>query len=200
MAGDLLRRPPDARLRGQRRRPAGVNRARDGLDASCAPIAADVAEPPGDIFLVGYSKGIPDALTLLVKRPDLAPRVKALFGWGGAFGGSYLADDIYESIKDLEIPLGSVGDFLATVIKTVFPIVRLDGVSERLDEYDVKGAIRDLTTPVREQFLADHAEEIDALDVPIFNLTAATTRSRFPSSRSRATWRSRAATPTTTCR
>jgi hypothetical protein len=152
-----------------------------GLDAGCAPIAEQEAEQPGDVFLLGYSKGIPDALTMLVERPELAPRVKALYSWGGAFGGSFLADDIYDSIKELDLPLGGgIGDALATIVKTVFPIVRLDGISERLDEYDVKGAIRDLTTPVRERFLAEHAEEIDALDIPIFNITAATTALEVP--------------------
>jgi hypothetical protein len=54
----------------------------------------------------------------------------------------------------------------------VFPVVRLEGISERLDEYDVKGGIRDLTTTERERFLAEHADAIDALDIPIFNVVA----------------------------
>ena len=50
--------------------------------------------PEGDIFLMGYSKGSPDILTLLTKRPDLAPRIKGFAAWAGAVGGSYAANDI----------------------------------------------------------------------------------------------------------
>jgi len=152
----------------------------EGLDHSCARIGPEAAEPPGDVFLLGYSKGSPDALTALIDRPALAQRVRALYGWGGAFGGSFLADDIYDAIKDLEIPLGRIGDTLATVLKAVCPLVNLEGISERLDEYDVKGAIRDLTTSERGRFLAEHAEEVDALDLPIFTITAATTALEVP--------------------
>ena len=152
----------------------------EGLDHGCARIAPEAAEPPGDVVLLGYSKGSPDALTALVDRPGLAERVRALYGWGGAFGGSFLADDIYDAIKDADIPLGRIGDTLAAVLKAVCPLVNLEGLSERLDEYDVKGAIRDLTTTERERFLAEHAEELDALNLPIFTITAATTALEVP--------------------
>jgi hypothetical protein len=137
-------------------------------------------EPPGEVILVGYSKGTVDALTMLFERPDLVPKVKALFGWGGAVGGSYLADDIYDGIKDVNVPLGAISDPLRAVLRALFPLIRLEGVTERLDEYDVKGALRDLTTTERARFTAEHAEEIDALDVPIFNITAATTALEVP--------------------
>ncbi len=151
-----------------------------GLGPDCRPIAADDCAPPGDVFLIGYSKGTADALTMLALRPDLAPRVKALFCWGGAVGGSFLADDMYERVKDWSMPQGAAGDLFKGLIKTVFPIVNLDGISERLDEYDIPAAVRDLTTPERAAFLADHAAAIDALDLPIFNLTASTSASEVP--------------------
>ncbi len=158
---------------------AAVERG-EGYGPSYERIGPAEAEPPGDVILVGYSKGTPDALAMLVARPDLAPKVKGLFCWCGAVGGSYLADDIYDAIKGLTIPLGSLSEPLAAAIKAVFPLVSLDGISERLDEYDVKGAIHDLTTAERSRFLANHAKTIDALDVPIFNLTAATTALEVP--------------------
>lgn len=152
----------------------------EGYSSRYTRIAPEDAEPPGDVVLVGYSKGAADALALLIRRPDLAPRVKALVCWAGAVGGSYLADDIYDTIADVRIPLGGLSEPLKAALKAVFPLVRLDGISDRVDEYDVKGAIRDLTTTERAGFLAENAEAIDALDVPIFNLTAATTATEVP--------------------
>lgn len=46
------------------------------LDASFIT-AEDDPTPPGDVILMGYSKGAPDILSLLAARPDLAPRIKA---------------------------------------------------------------------------------------------------------------------------
>lgn len=152
----------------------------EGLDPTLDPIDPEAAEPPEHAFLLGYSKGTPDALTLLVRRPDLAQRVGALICWGGAVGGSHLADDIYEQVKDLRFPEGRVGEAIKAMLKIVFPVVRMDGITERLDEYDMAGAVADLTTPVREQFMAEHGAAIDALDVPIFNITAATRAMEVP--------------------
>ncbi|MGH2951104.1 MAG: hypothetical protein ACRDKX_03570, partial [Solirubrobacterales bacterium] len=86
----------------------------------------------------------------------------------------FLADSIYDAVKDLDVPLGPLGGPLRTILQMIAPVVQLEGATERLDEYDVKGAIRDLTTAERERFLDRHAEAIDALDLPIFNITAAT--------------------------
>lgn len=152
----------------------------EGFGPGYERIGAEEAEPPGDVILVGYSKGTADALTMLAKRPDLAPRVRALFCWGGAVGGSHLADDIYDSIAGLDLPRGRLPDALAAVIRAVFPLIRLDGISERLDEYDVKTALRDLTTGERRRFLDEHAEAIDTNGVPIFNITAATAALEVP--------------------
>ena len=158
---------------------AAVERG-EGYGPDYTRIGPGEGEPPGDVILVGYSKGAADALTMLVERPDLAGRVKALYCWGGAIGGSYLADDIYDAIKDVEVPLGVISDSLKAVLRALFPLIRLDGVTDRLDEYDVKGALGDLTTTERARFLAEHAEAIDALCVPIFNITAATSALEVP--------------------
>ena len=143
-----------------------------GLDAAGMPIAGRRAEPPGDVFLLGYSKGTPDALTLLVHHPELAARTRALVCWGGAVGGSHLADGVYDAIKDVEIPLGRAAGPVKTLVKGLLPIARLDAIGERLHEFDVKGAVRDLTTWRRAEFNREHAAEIDALEVPIFNVSA----------------------------
>ncbi|MDH4104939.1 MAG: lipase family protein [Gammaproteobacteria bacterium] len=50
------------------------------------------AGPPG-IVLIGYSKGVPDALEAIVKYPELQQRVAAFVSIAGAVGGSPLAND-----------------------------------------------------------------------------------------------------------
>jgi hypothetical protein len=151
-----------------------------GLDWDCRPIPPERAEPPGDVFLLCYSKGAADALTLLVNRPDLARRVRAVFMWAGAVGGSHLADDIYGLVKDREIRAGALGDPLKTIARTFFPVIGFEAAVERIDEYDVKGAIRDLTTRVRGEFLARNSDRIEALEIPFFNLTGATSPTEVP--------------------
>jgi hypothetical protein len=152
----------------------------EGLDHDYATIAPDAAEPPGDVFLVCYSKGAADALTMLARHPETAERVKALYLWGGAVGGSFLADSIYDAIKDLDLSLGPLGGPLKTLLQTISPLVQLGEATERLGDYDIKAAVRDLTTLERAGFLAEHAEQIDALDLPIFNITAATSALEVP--------------------
>jgi hypothetical protein len=159
---------------------AGAIERGEGLDHDCIPIAPEKAEPPGDVFLLGYSKGAPDALTLLVRRPELAPRIKAMYCWGGAVGGSHLADGVYELIRDLNVPAGTLGGAIRAVLRGLFPVIRLDAAAERLDEFDVKAAIRDLTTAERKRFLDEHAEAIEALDMPIFSITGATSALEVP--------------------
>ena len=63
-----------------------------GFDAAGEPIAPEDAVPPQDFILLGYSKGLPDALHLLRSRPDLAKRVRAVVSWAGGSGGLHLAD------------------------------------------------------------------------------------------------------------
>jgi pimeloyl-ACP methyl ester carboxylesterase len=152
----------------------------EGLDHDCIPISLEKAEPPGDVVLLGYSKGAPDALTLLIRRPELAARVKALYSWGGAIGGSHLADGVYELIKDLSVPPGTLGAAIRAVLRGLFPVIRLDAAAERVDEFDVKAAIHDLTTAERARFLDEHAEEIEALDLPIFSISGATSALEVP--------------------
>ncbi len=158
---------------------AAIDRG-EGLDHDCMPIQAGEASPPADVFLLCYSKGAADALTLLAHRRELASRIKAVYSWGGAIGGSYLADDIYAALERVNIPLGSVSEPLKALLRTVFPVVNLDDASVRLDEFDIKAAIRDLTTGAREQFLHEHADAIDALDVPFFSISGATSPLEVP--------------------
>jgi hypothetical protein len=132
--------------------------------------------PPGDVVLMGYSKGSPDILTLLAKRPDLAPRIKGVIGWAGAVGGSYLADNIYGQIKDIpkfdvvEDMTGNIGKLMLQLA----PVIQVNNINRRLDEYDIKGALRGLTTTYRGEFLEQNGAAINDLGVPMFNFTGAT--------------------------
>ncbi|MEI8081635.1 MAG: hypothetical protein WCI74_07295, partial [Actinomycetes bacterium] len=120
--------------------------------------AEDNPTPPGDVLLMGYSKGSPDILSLLVARPDLAPRIKGVIGWAGAVGGSYAADDIYETIKDMPL-FGEAAELSGVVTKQLLrlaPITQLSHVDRRIEEYDARGAIKTLTTWYRSKFLEDN--------------------------------------------
>lgn len=139
--------------------------------------ADDPTPPPGDIFLIGYSKGSPDILTLLARRPDLAPRIRGFAAWAGAIGGSYAADDIYNQIKDLpeydavKTMSGTVGRLLLRLA----PIIQIERVDRRLDEYDFKGALQSLTTWYRRDFLETNQEIFAELGIPMFYFSGSTT-------------------------
>jgi hypothetical protein len=129
----------------------------EGLDTQMKPITEP--EPPDKVFLLGYSKGTPDILTFIVNYPEYHDQIAGVFTWAGAAGGSYTADGIYSQIKDL--PTESSYDYLSALLSVISPAM-LDRVGvRRLDEYDVKGAINDLRTEVREAFNRKHGPYLD---------------------------------------
>lgn len=157
---------------------AAINEGR-GQYADASEIPAKKAKAPKDIFLIGYSKGGPDILSLLVHHPELAPRIRCIFGWAAAVGGSVLANDFYEGIKDMQ----AVEDLPQTITRIagmLMPNLKFGGALRRLEEYDIKGAMKDLTTHEREAFLQEHSKKIDALNIPMFNLTGATSALEVP--------------------
>jgi len=139
--------------------------------------AEDNPVAPNDVILMGYSKGTPDILQLLNDRPDLAPRIRAVMGWAGAAGGSYLADDIFEQLSEMPM-FNNVKDLTKNdVTRQVFrlaPVTELKTINRRIDEFDVLGAVESLTTGFRDQFLVDNADAINELGVPQFCFTGAT--------------------------
>ncbi len=149
-----------------------------GLRADCQRIDASQALPPGDVYMIGYSKGVPDILTWLAARQPAPGRVRCLFNWAGAPGGSYLADDIYNSVKDLEIARAE--DAINRLLQVISPFIRMDRSPGRLDEFDIKGALRDLTTTARATFMQQQATTLDDLDIPVFNLSGATSLTEVP--------------------
>jgi pimeloyl-ACP methyl ester carboxylesterase len=151
-----------------------------GFDASYERIDPGSALPPQEVILFGYSKGAADALTLLVARPDLADRVRAVVCWAGAVGGSHLADGTYEQVKDFEMPKGRISDALIRGVQLLFPVLRLERLSERIEESDLKAAVRDLTTGERTRFVEEHGPAIDALGIPVFSVSGATAALEVP--------------------
>ncbi len=151
-----------------------------GFDAVGATIPASERKAPDDVFLVTYSKGAPDTLTLLANHPDLAPRVRCLFTWAGAVGGSETADEIYKKIQywGNKPHVASLGRMLKGLVpgrmKTDHSTFR------RLDEYDTTGAVRDLTTKVRDEFMKKHGGNLDRLNIPIFYLRGAASKENIP--------------------
>lgn len=138
--------------------------------------ADDDPVPPGDVFLMGYSKGAPDIATFLVERPDLAPRVRGFLSWAGANGGSYLANDMYDQIKDMpEVDLvKQAAARLGDVARRFVPFGDFQRIDRRIDEYDIKGALRSLTTRYRDDFNARNAEYLNSLGIPTFYVTGST--------------------------
>ena len=148
----------------------------EGFDALIRPI--EEPTPPGNVFLLGYSKGAPDILSFIVHHPEYHDQIKGVFTWGGAIGGSYTADGIYDQIKDL--PTAGSYEYVSGLLSVISPAMKQVGV-RRLDEFDIKGALYDLRTDVRELFVKEHAEYLDGLGIPIFALTGATTPLEVPS-------------------
>lgn len=148
----------------------------EGLDARMQPI--EDPQPPDKVFLLGYSKGTPDILSFIVNNPGHHERIKAVFTWAGAAGGSYTADGVYGQIKDL--PTEGSYEYLSALLSVISPAMLSRAEIRRLGEYDVKGAINDLRTEVREAFNREHAPYLDSLAIPIFGLTAATTPLEVP--------------------
>lgn len=154
---------------------AALDEGRGSL-ADMRPVERPV--PPGKVWIVAHSKAGPDVLTFLVNHPEYADRIAGIYTWAGAMGGSYTADTIYEQIKNLDTQ--AISDRLYDLLQLVSPaIVERTGL-RRVDECDVKGAFHDLRTSVREQYAKDHADEINSLGVPFFNLTGATTPLEVP--------------------
>src|SRR5262245_54450391 len=139
-----------------------------GLDAGGSQIPAEDATPPGDVFLIGYSKGAPDLLTLLVMHPAIKARVRCVFTWAGAIGGSEIADGVAAKFTQSASGQGALA--ITRVAKGLLP-GRLGLGSHsirRVQEFDTVGAVRDLTTTVRRVFLAKNKAQLDALDLPVF--------------------------------
>jgi hypothetical protein len=150
-----------------------------GLAANTKEIKEDDRQVPKDMVLIGYSKGAPDIYQLLVDKPHLKERVRCIFNWGGAIGGSYLADDIYASIKDMSLP--KVEKAMSSFLSLISPAINTQsGMLRRFDEYNIKEAVYDLTTHARTEFSNKNRDLLNNLDIPVFNITGSTSALEVP--------------------
>lgn len=150
-----------------------------GLAANTQEIPLAEQKAPGDLMVIGYSKGSPDFYHMLVERPDLKERIRCIFNWGGAVGGSYLANDIYASVKDMDIP--KVEKAMVKVLSVISPAIDVkSGTFRRMEEYNIKQALHDLTTHAREDFFNEHRQFLESLRIPVFNITGSTTVTDVP--------------------
>ena len=149
-----------------------------GHNAKCELISESDAHPPGDFFFISYSKGTPDVLTLLVERPEVRSRVRCVMNWGGAPGGSLLADNAYAVIKDM--PVESMESRMTDILHMISPVISPKGFMARMHEFDIKGAVKSLTMAERSHFNRMHSAALDALDLPIFNITGSTSPLEVP--------------------
>jgi len=90
---------------------------RSGTEHNAARIAEELRKIPPDaatpLVLIGYSKGVNDALTFLLRYPDLAQRVDALVSVAGSVNGSPLGDryaGLYSAFADFSGPGCPSGD------------------------------------------------------------------------------------------
>lgn len=134
---------------------------------------------PDDVFLMGYSKGAPDILTALVQKPEvLQSRVRCVVTWAGAIGGSYMADNFHELVRNLDTD--AVTERLHDLLQLLAPGVTRKGSLRRLGEYDVRGGIGSLSTAVRGEFLKAWSRHLDEMNIPVISFTGATTPLEVP--------------------
>ncbi|MCX6399774.1 MAG: hypothetical protein NTX33_07585 [Propionibacteriales bacterium] len=149
-----------------------------GTDAAGEPI--EKPRKPGNVVLMGYSKGATDAYVFQGNHLHLAPRLRAVINWAGCIGGTPVIDDLYRVIAPLPIGLGPGRAAVLALLRTALPLLNLQGTLDRPDEWDLKAALLDLTTTQRKAFAAAHARAIDDTDVPVFNIAGAVSPREVP--------------------
>jgi len=149
-----------------------------GTDAAGVPIARP--RRPGEVVMMGYSKGATDAYVFQGNHPELAPLLRAVVNWAGCIGGTPLLDDLNRLIAPLPVGLGPSRNAILALLRTALPLLNLQGALERPDEWDLKTALRDLGTVERAAFAQAHGAAIDATDVPVFNVIGAVPAREVP--------------------
>lgn len=159
-----------------------------GADARARLIPDERVQPPvGDIIALAYSKGAPDLLTALALHPEIAPRFKCIFTLAGAIGGSQVADDVARKYAKFD----ELSDYRATAFRVAVKgfahrwLGPAAAEHRRVEEFDSVAAVRDLTTSVRTAWLAEHAAQLDALNIPMFTFRGVTSPREIPWSQRR---------------
>ena len=109
---------------------------RSGTEHNAARIAEELRKISPDaatpLVLIGYSKGVNDALTFLRKYPDLARRVDALVSVAGSVNGSPLGDryaGMYSAFSGLSVPGCPAGD--GQMVASLTRPLNLRGLAEK---------------------------------------------------------------------
>ena len=159
---------------------AAMNDGR-GLDAGGELIPETDFAPPGDVMLLGYSKGGPDIVTTLAARPELASRIRCAFFWSCPLLGTGAADDGIARLNSMPRIANNVAKISKT-LKGFVPGSMKQGnrTLRRADEYDTLACTRDLTTDVREAFIKTNGQAIANLNLPMFTVAAATRHEDVP--------------------
>lgn len=152
----------------------GVGRA---ADTSRIP-PEEAVPPPGGLLMICYSKGAPDLLTLLAGRPELKERLRCVFTWCGATGGSQVADGTQKSLRRLGA--GKVEDKLQAALRPLLGKLDARDCFRKLNQTDVTDAVDDLTTGKRGAFLRERGALLDSLDVPFFTAAGSSAPSEVP--------------------
>jgi hypothetical protein len=144
-----------------------------------------------NMIAIGYSKGMPDLMTYMAHNPEKTQKIKAIFSYAGAIGGSYLADSI-DNVVDSMVDEDKADQYFDKLINTMCPIVDLDKLAEkfgsnytRLDgmESSPSSAINSLTTEYRAKFIRDNKEYFESEawnNIPIFTITGSVTPKDVP--------------------
>ncbi len=151
-----------------------------GFDADSDYVDSATGKPVGDVVIMGYSKGAADAMEFLVRYPEEAARVRAFVGWAGVIGGSYIADESEKRLADATSTTTPLSGEIGRTLRQIVPVVQIERINRRLDEYDVKAGVHDMTTSAREAFLHDHIEELEAMRIPTFTFSGATSLREVP--------------------
>jgi hypothetical protein len=149
----------------------------EGLAADGSPVS-DPGLIREKLVMMGYSKGLPDARTYLVKHPEMKDRVRAVIGLAGANGGSFMADSIYDIMR--RVPTGGSQEPLLKILTTFYRYVDVPNPYNRMDEMDILGAMQDLTTQERDEFNREYRITFEEYGIPFFHLTGVTKLKEVP--------------------
>jgi hypothetical protein len=130
---------------------------------------------PGDVMLIGYSKGGPDILTTLVAYPELAGRIRCIFFWTSPLLGTAIADGALQRLQAQKLIYDNMGT-ISRSLKGFVPnrIRNSESALRRVDQFDTVACVRDLSIAVRGKFMEENASLLDGLNVPMFTARAAT--------------------------
>ncbi|KNC82046.1 hypothetical protein SARC_05663 [Sphaeroforma arctica JP610] len=68
-------------------------------------------------------KGCPDLLTAFRELPEMRERCVGMFSWAGAYGGSFVANDMYNTVKEYDTPY--IMSNLNCILEYICPVIDL---------------------------------------------------------------------------